>query len=150
MKLAEVSGKDGACVVLAAVDGGRTSLRAAAYAAGVARRQRAKLLFVYVQRTNIEPYFVDYSGAGFSLPRATGLSPQELRNEVLNACPVLDGQAEFLFPLGEPFERILFEARVARAEVIILGSPESLWHRWAGSLATRLLRANICPVTVVP
>lgn len=150
MKGTDVGGKDGACVVLAAVDGSRTSLRAAAYAAGLARRQRATLLFVYVQRTTIEPFFVGYNGAGASLPRVTGMSPQELRKEVLDACPVLDGQAQFLFPEGEPFERILFEARVVRAEVIVLGAPESLWHRWAGSLATRLLRANLCPVTVVP
>lgn len=150
MKHTDASGKDGASVVLAAVDGSRTSLRAAAYAAGAARRQRARLLIVYVQRLNMEPVLVDFSGAGVSFPRPCGLTPDELRKEVMEACPVLAGHAEFVFPMGEPYEQILFEARIARAEAIIVGAPESMWHRWGGSLASRLVRAHFCPVTVVP
>jgi nucleotide-binding universal stress UspA family protein len=43
-------GTDGPSLILVGVDGSRTSLRAAAYAAGLARRQHSRLLVVYVTR----------------------------------------------------------------------------------------------------
>src|SRR5260370_42655103 len=43
-------GTDGPSLIMAGVDGSRTSLRAAAYAGGLARRQRSRLLAVYVGR----------------------------------------------------------------------------------------------------
>ena len=43
-------GTDGPSLIMVGVDGSRTSLRAAAYAGGLARRQRSRLLAVYVGR----------------------------------------------------------------------------------------------------
>ena len=42
-------GTDGPTAILAGIDGSTTSLRAGAYAAGLARRQRARLVAVYVE-----------------------------------------------------------------------------------------------------
>ena len=42
-------GTDGPGAILAGVDGGEPSLRAAAYAAGLARRQRVPLVVVYAR-----------------------------------------------------------------------------------------------------
>jgi nucleotide-binding universal stress UspA family protein len=41
-------GTDGPRVIVAAVDGSTTSLRAASYAAGLARRQSAELVVIFV------------------------------------------------------------------------------------------------------
>jgi len=41
-------GRDGPNVIMAGLDGSHTSWRAVAYAAGLARRQRSRLLVVYV------------------------------------------------------------------------------------------------------
>ena len=43
-------GTDGPSVILVGLDGSRTSRRATAWAAGLARRQGAKLVVVFVQR----------------------------------------------------------------------------------------------------
>jgi nucleotide-binding universal stress UspA family protein len=142
-------GKDGATVVLAAVDGSRTSLRACAYAAGVARRQRARLVIVYVQPAATGTIVADYTGAGLMIPPPVPSDPADLRREALAVASDLQ-DAAFVVRTGDPCDQIVREARAAGAEVLILGAPESLLHRWMGSLASRLVRANICPVTVVP
>jgi nucleotide-binding universal stress UspA family protein len=142
-------GKDGPTVVLAAVDGSRTSLRACAYAAGVARRQRARLLIVYVQPIASGMLVADYTGAGLMIPPVATRDLAELRREALATASDLH-DAEFVLRTGDPCEQIVREAQVSRAEVLVLGAPESLLHRWLGSLASRLVRANVCPVTVVP
>jgi nucleotide-binding universal stress UspA family protein len=143
-------GKDGACVVLTAIDGSRTSLRAGAYAAGIARRQQARLVVVYVERFVPSGHFVDLSGAGASFPSPPALAPDELHKQVLAASPILVAGAEFVFAKGDPCREIVRVARSIMAEVIVVGAPESRWHRWTGSLATGLVRAGCCPVTVVP
>ncbi len=42
------AGTDGSSAIVVGIDGSTTSLRASAYAAGLARRQRARLVAVYV------------------------------------------------------------------------------------------------------
>ena len=42
-------GTDGPLTIVAGIDGSETSMRAGAYASGLARRQGAKLALVYVQ-----------------------------------------------------------------------------------------------------
>lgn len=142
-------GKDGPAVVLVAVDGGRTSLRACAYAAGVARRQRARLLMVYVQPIAAGMVVADYTGAGLMIPPVATRAPEDVRREVLSTISDVK-DAEFVVRSGDPCEQIVHEAQVSRAELVVLGAPESLRHRWLGSLASRLVRASVCPITVVP
>ena len=142
-------GKDGPAVVLVAVEGSRTSLRACAYAGGVARRQRARLLIVYVQPIASGMVVADYTGAGLLIPPVATRAPDSVRREAL--ATISDGKhAEFVLRTGDPCEQIVHEAQVSRAELVVLGAPESLRHRWLGSLASRLVRAGVCPVTVVP
>ncbi len=53
-------GTDGPRVIVVAVDGSTTSMRAAAYAAGLARRQSAELVVVFV--AGIRPRFIEKKG----------------------------------------------------------------------------------------
>lgn len=57
-------GTDGPRLVVVGVDGSRTSLRARAYAAGVARRQGARLVVAYVATPSVwTPTMSDPLGA---------------------------------------------------------------------------------------
>jgi nucleotide-binding universal stress UspA family protein len=51
---------------------------------------------------------------------------------------------------GDPFTEICRVATEVRADAVIVGA--SMWagHRFAGSLAVRLVKAGRWPVTVVP
>ncbi len=54
-------GTDGPSLILVAVDGSDTSMRAGAYAAGLARRQGSRVVAVYVAQ---------FSGMAAAVPRA--------------------------------------------------------------------------------
>jgi len=63
-------GTDGPSLILVGVDGSRTSLRAAAYAGGLARRQGCRLLAVYVGRIPASAGAAPHTSATASTPSA--------------------------------------------------------------------------------
>ncbi|MDX6204747.1 MAG: hypothetical protein QOF39_804 [Frankiales bacterium] len=145
-------GTDGPMVVLTAVDGSRTSLRAAAYAAGLARRQGSRLVVLYV-------------AGGGAIGGLAGLSPGSAAaiavssreyGELLRAQAVAAAEYmgippfEFLTTEGDPYNEIVRVAKEVRADTVVIGASESAGHRLVGSLAVRLVRAGLWPVTVVP
>ena len=140
-------GGDGPAVVLVGVDGSPTSLRAGAYAAGMARRQGARLVVVYVARTY--PLMAGLAPEG--LP-AVDVSEREAAAEVreLVAASVHGVQAEFRVVRGEPFGALCRVADEIRADAVVVGASTGAGHRLVGSLAVKLVRAGRWPVTVVP
>ncbi len=145
-------GTDGPLVVLTGVDGSRTSLRAAAYAAGLARRQGARLVVVYV-------------AAGGAMGGLAGLAPgsaaavavsardygEQLHRQALEAAEHMGMPPfEFMATDGDPYNEITRIAEEVKADVVVIGASESAGHRLIGSLAGRLVRAGRWPVTVVP
>lgn len=143
-------GTDGPGAIVAGIDGSRASLRAAAYAAGLARRQRAKLYLVYVRQTSGSASLTSAGGMlTAEIQRNQDQIEAELRDTVRQAAP--DGlDFQVLARTGDPAHELSAVATEVRADEIVVGSSEAVSHRVIGSVGTRLIRARKWPVTVVP
>jgi nucleotide-binding universal stress UspA family protein len=140
--------RDGPDVLLVGVDGSETSLRAAAYAAGMARRQRARLVILFVR-----PYS---AAAGMSAGATAGLQESydsvaaQLRRDAEERGPELGIDITIVERDGNPFSEIVRLAGEIQADAVIVGASTKAGHRFVGSLAVHLVRASRWPVTVVP
>ncbi|MEV6685649.1 universal stress protein [Streptomyces sp. NPDC051578] len=142
-------GTDGPKVVLAGVDGSESSLRAAAYAAGLARRQGALLALVYVQ-----PVMAAGASLGAPVSDTTEEIAQGLVAEIRAAAERLKGifevRWEFHTFRGDPYAGLVDAADELKADAVVVGASEQAGHRIVGSVAVRLVKAGRWPVTVVP
>lgn len=142
-------GTDGPRVIVVGVDGSDSSLRAAAYAAGLARRQGALLALVYVQP-------VPGAGAALGVPVAdtTGEIAEDLVAQVRDAMERIKGvfgiRWEFHTFRGDPYNGLVKAADDLKADAVVVGASEQAGHRFIGSVAVRLVKAGRWPVTVVP
>ncbi len=145
-------GDDGPSAIVVAVDGSETSLRAAAFAFGHARRQGGRLVFVFVRRASppvgtLSP--LAGSHATLALWDSEDTIERELRDTVAALTPP-NAQADVVVRRGDPFHEIIAVAKECRADLVVVGASMSFGHRIAGSLAGRLIKAARWPVTVVP
>jgi nucleotide-binding universal stress UspA family protein len=142
-------GTDGPSVILIGIDDTVTSLRAAAYAAGLARRQRARLVAVYVS-----PIATAIGAAGAAVvvaeEEAHDQLAKELRAQFEQGIRDRGITGTFVVAHGDPYREIKRIADEMRADAIVVGASKQAGHRFVGSLAIRLVRAGKWPVTVVP
>ncbi|MFD9334339.1 universal stress protein [Streptomyces sp. NPDC060028] len=142
-------GTDGPKVILAGVDGSQSSLRAAAYAAGLARRQNALLALVYVQ-----PVMPAGASLGAPVADTTGEIAEGLVAEIREAAERLKGiydvRWQFHTFRGDPYAGLVSAAQELTADAVVVGASEQAGHRIVGSVAVRLVKAGRWPVTVVP
>ncbi|MFJ4690411.1 universal stress protein [Streptomyces sp. NPDC088766] len=142
-------GTDGPKVVLAGVDGSDPSLRAAAYAAGLARRQGALLAVVYVQ-----PVMAAGAALGAPVAEATDEIAQDIVAQIREATErtrgIFDVRWEFHTFQGDPYNGLVKAADQLKADAVVVGASEQAGHRIVGSVAVRLVKAGRWPVTVVP
>ncbi|NBM21140.1 universal stress protein [Streptomyces sp. GC420] len=142
-------GTDGPKVIVVGVDGSDTSMRAAAYAAGLARRQKALLALVYVQ-----PVIAAGAALGAPVAQTTAQVAEELVNEIRVAAERLKGvfelRWEFHTFIGDPYNGLVKAADELKADAVVVGASEQAGHRIIGSVALRLVKAGRWPVTVVP
>jgi nucleotide-binding universal stress UspA family protein len=142
-------GTDGPKVIVVGMDGSESSLRAAAYAAGLARRQHALLAVVYVQ-----PVMAAGAAMGAPVAEATGGIAEDLIAQIRTAAEhakgIFDIRWEFhTFP-GDPYSGLVKAADELKADAVVVGASEQAGHRIVGSVAVRLVKAGRWPVTVVP
>ncbi|MFJ2442849.1 universal stress protein [Streptomyces sp. NPDC087658] len=142
-------GTDGPKVIVVGVDGSPSSFRAAAYAGGLARRQRALLAIVYVQ-----PVLTTGPALGASVGATTEDIVEELMAEIRTymdrAKGAWDVRWEFHTFQGDPYNGLVGAADELKADAVVVGASESAGHRIIGSVAVRLVKSGRWPVTVVP
>jgi len=145
-------GTDGPTSILVGVDGSQTSLRAGAYAAGLARRQRAKLVVAYVGSVTTPGLLGAMAGGSVLAADDMLIDPvaTELRREVELAARERGIDASFVATRGDPYTELRRLATEIRADAVVVGASTKAGHRLVGSLALRLVRAGQWPVTVVP
>jgi nucleotide-binding universal stress UspA family protein len=144
-------GTDGPSVILVGVDDSVTASRAAAYTAGLARRQGARVVAVYVSPLTSVGLA---TSAGPALLAAENEAHDEIARELSDRAAAtareLGISVTFITTHGDPYHELLRIAKETRADAIVVGASLKAGHRLLGSLAVRLVRAGKWPVTVVP
>lgn len=141
-------GTDGPRTLVVGVDGSTTSLRAGAYAAGLARRQRAHLVIVYVAAPS---GLIEMAPGGAAAARQlTDEIADDIRSQVEEVAPALGISYAFRTQTGDPYGELVRVADEVNADGVVVGASMSAGHRFAGSIAIRLVKAGRWPVTVVP
>lgn len=134
--------------VLVAVDLSRTSLRAADYAVGLARRNGVGVVGVYVRHCN--GLMLSSPGAAVYAKATEGELADEAGEYISGNASRLGTTSAFTVLDGSPCTAIRRLARDLKASAIVVGASERHVHRWFGSLAARLARKAPCPVIIVP
>ena len=142
-------GTDGPRVVLVGIDGSETSFRAGAYAWGLARRQGARLVAVWVRPQGSPADLFAESAAAIADAREQEV---ERLRRLLDWAKDYYGipSAGLVVRSGDPFRELVKVAEEQRADAVVVGASEHAGHRFVGSLGLRLVRAARWPVTVVP
>jgi nucleotide-binding universal stress UspA family protein len=144
-------GTDGPTSIVVGVDGSSTSLRAGAYAAGLARRQRSRLIVVLARSVGpVAPSVYGPTGASLAA-RAGRLDhvERELVDQIERSSWAVDARLEVR--TGPPAAVITAVAETVRAEAIVVGCPRRTGLLMPGaSLPVQLMRARRWPVIVVP
>jgi nucleotide-binding universal stress UspA family protein len=135
-------------VVLVGVDGSITSLRAATYACGLARRERCRLVVAHAVTAGAWDWAM--AGAGGALQDLREELDEKLRADIRALCEECPGPVEFVSRPGPPTYALSTIADEYRADIVVVGASRG-WRRWSGaSVATRLIRLGRWPVVVVP
>jgi nucleotide-binding universal stress UspA family protein len=144
-------GTDGPSSILVGVDDSVTATRAAWYAAGLARRQRAPLIAVYVAPLGAA---IAASPLGASVIAAEAQAHDEIAAQMRARAEEVGRELgigiTFVVTHGDAYTEINRVADEARADAIVVGASQKAGHRIIGSLAVRLVRTGKWPVTVVP
>lgn len=142
-------GTDGPSIIVAGVDGSESSMRAGAYAAGLARRQGAKVVFAYFRPMGTGTPAAGAAIIQVGLDNAADLERQF--REAAERTPARErARWEFYTAEGDPYRGLIELADRLKADAVVIGASEQAGHRILGSVAIRLVKSGRWPVTVVP
>jgi nucleotide-binding universal stress UspA family protein len=134
-------GKDGLAVIVVGVDGTPRALQAAAWASGLARRERARLVFVYVEQMTSPAYWSPFGMA--TAAEAASDMVAELRRTVADYLGATGVRWELVHHRGDPGHGLEKVAEELHADCIVVG-------RGSGGVAKYLVNDARRPVVVVP
>jgi len=134
------TGKDGLAVVVVGVDGSDRALHAAAWASGLARRERALLILVYVEALAGPAYWSPIGMA--TAAEAAGAFVEELHQAAAAYLDQAGVRWELVHYRGDPAHGLEAVAEDRRADCIVVGR--------GGGVARTLVNEARRPVVVVP
>jgi nucleotide-binding universal stress UspA family protein len=141
-------GTDGPSRILVGIDGSETSMRAGAYAAGLARRQGSHLIALYVATTS--PLAAQMAATTAAMIQTQDEIGRQLRTAVMEGAELLGIDAEFVQRRGNPYRELIGVANELRVDAVVVGASMQSGRRFVGSLAGRLVKDATWPITVVP
>jgi nucleotide-binding universal stress UspA family protein len=149
VQVAGMPESDGArgCHVLVAADGSEPSLRAVAYAVGLARRQGLKLVVLFVHTVSTMPATPE---TVCEMRRANTEAVAALRCEVARQTAECALDITLIQRSGSPYAEIVRLATLFHVDAVVVAAGMGFGHRLMASPAIRLARAARWPVTVVP
>jgi nucleotide-binding universal stress UspA family protein len=139
-------------VILAAIDGSPSSLRALAYAAGLTRRERAQLICAYVHQPSSAARMAAVlhpEGAAMVWDDPASFI-EEVSTHVAIECGAWGTRASFVSRVGDPFAELTALAAELHADLIVTGAPTGVLSRVLPSLPSRVARRRRWPVMIVP
>jgi nucleotide-binding universal stress UspA family protein len=139
-------------VILVGIDDSVTSLRAGAYAVGLARRQGARLVAVYVEQPSALYGAAVSTGAAAiaEQERAFTETAADMKRRIEEGAVERGVRITFVAAAGDPYHELRRVADEVHADAVVVGASTKAGHRLVGSLAVRLVKAGRWPVTVVP
>jgi nucleotide-binding universal stress UspA family protein len=135
-------------VVLVGVDGSTASLRAAMYAAGLARRERARLVVAHVLTPG--PFEWAVIGGGAVLAQLRADLSRTVEAQVRALSEDWSGPIAFVSRVGRPTGCLAAIADEVRADVVVVGVSRGWRRRLGASVAAGLIRTGRWPVIVMP
>jgi nucleotide-binding universal stress UspA family protein len=125
-------------------------MRAAAYAAGLARRQNSRLVLVFIQPMNT----IGGAATGAAMVQLGQDLATDLERQIREAAERLDAAEgirwEFVSQPGDAYNGLVEVADRLRADAVVIGASTKAGHRLLGSVGVRLVKSGRWPVTVVP
>jgi nucleotide-binding universal stress UspA family protein len=136
--------------IMVGVDGSDTAMRAAAFAVGMARRQGYRLIVAFVAAHSALTALTALGPAVAAAHAATAELADEVRATARAAAEELSVPVTYLKAYGDPYTRLREAADHCQVDTVVVGASTSAGHRFAGSVATKLIKTGHWPVLVVP
>jgi nucleotide-binding universal stress UspA family protein len=132
------------------IDGSDTAMRAGAYAGGLARRQQAHLVVVFIAAPSAWTALVT-PALGAAEEETFQQLTTEIRQQIRTGAEELGLSVTLLCRRGDPYVQLGRAADEVRPDMVVVGASGRGWQRrLRRSIAGRLVRAGRWPVVVVP
>lgn len=137
--------------IVVGVDGSECSLRAVAYAAGLARRQGATLVGVYVRRSPSGfAYLANTPGALAAVVEAESTTELRIRDEIAEECEAAGIEGRLVVRTGSATRALCLTAQQLQAHAVIVGARPGLLGKLLPAGRRHLLTRAGRPVVLVP